>query len=57
MSLPDKDVSIYAYFGKLLESIIFLGSVEDQEISRTVQHFKTKMSTDCIDINMNMIQE
>ena len=29
---------------------------ENQEIIRTVQHFKNKMSTDCSDINMNMIK-
>ena len=57
MSLPDKDVSIYDYLVKRLESSIFLSPVDDQEIIRTVQHFKNKMSTDCSDINMNMIKQ
>ena len=36
---------------------MFLSPVDDQEIIRTVQHFKNKMSTDCCDINMSMIKE
>ena len=35
---------------------MFLSPVDDQEIIRTVQHLKNKMSTDCSDINMNMIK-
>ena len=36
---------------------MFLIPVDDQEIIRTVQHLKNKMSTDCSDINMNMIKK
>ena len=42
------------FLGKGLESSMFLSPVYDQEIIRTVQHLKNKMSTDCSDINMNM---
>ena len=35
---------------------VFLSPVDDQEIIRTVQHFKNKMSTDSSDINMRMIK-
>ena len=30
--------------------------VDDQEIIRSFQHLKNKMSTDCVDIDMNMIK-
>ena len=37
--------------------VVFLNPIEDQEIIRTVQHLKNKMSTDCSDVNMNMIKK
>ena len=35
---------------------MFLSHVDDQDIIRTVQNFKSKMSTDCNDLNMNMVK-
>ena len=35
---------------------MFLSPVDDQDIIRTVQNVKGKMSTDCDDLNMSMIK-
>ena len=35
---------------------MFLSRVDDQDIIRTVQKFKSKMSTDCNDLNMSMVK-
>ena len=35
---------------------MFLSTVDDQDIIRTVQNFKSKMSTDCNDLNMSMVK-
>ena len=35
---------------------MYLSPVDDQDIIRTVQNFKSKMSTDCNDLNMSMIK-
>ena len=56
ITLPKKDVSIFYYLGKELDKSMFLSPVDDQDIIRTVQHFKSKMSTDCNDLNMSMIK-
>ena len=49
-----KDVSIFYYLGKELDKSMF--HVDDQDIVRTVQNFKSKMSTDCNDLNMSMVK-
>ena len=36
---------------------MFLNHVDDQEIIRTVQHYKNKMSTDYNDITMLMVKQ
>ena len=54
--LPDKDVSIYDYLEGGVGHTIFLNPVDDQEIIRTVQNGKHKMSTDYNDINMLMVK-
>ena len=35
---------------------MFLSPVDDQDIIRTVQNVKSKMSTDCNDLNMSMVK-
>ena len=35
---------------------MFLSTVVDQDIIGTVQNFKSKMSTDCNDLNMSMVK-
>ena len=35
---------------------MFLSTVDDQDIIRTVQNVKSKMSTDCNDLNMSMVK-
>ena len=35
---------------------MFLRAVDDQDVIRTVQHFKSKMSTYCNDLNMSMVK-
>ena len=42
--------------GKELDKGIFLSPGDDQDIIRTVQTVKSKMSTDCNDLNMNMVK-
>ena len=54
--LPDKDVSIYDYLEGEVGHTMFLNPVDDQEIIRTVQRCKNKMSTDYNDINMLMVK-
>ena len=55
--LPDKDVSIYDYLEGEVGHTMFLNPVDDQEIIRTVQSCKNKMSTDYNDINMSMVKQ
>ena len=55
--LPDKDVSIYDYLEGEVGHTMFLNPVDDQEIIRTVQNCKNKMSTDYNDINMLMVKK
>ena len=54
--LPKKNVSIFYYLGKELDKSIFLSRVDDQDIIRTVHNFKSKMSTDCNDLNKSMVK-
>ena len=56
ITLPKKDVSVFYYLGKELHKSMFLSPVDDQDIIRTVQNFKSKMSTDCNDLNMSMVK-
>ena len=56
ISSPDQDVSIYDYLGKGCNGSMFLSLVDEQEIIRTVQQFKNKVSTDFTDINMSMVR-
>ena len=39
-----------------LDKSMFLSPVDDQDIIRTVQNVKSKMSTDCNDLNMSMVK-
>ena len=55
--LPDKDVSIYDYLEGEVGHTMFLNPVDDQEIIRTVQSCKNKMSTYYNDINMLMVNK
>ena len=56
ISSPDKDVSIYEYLGEGCNGNMFLSPVDEQKIIRTVQQFKSKVSTDFTDINMSMVK-
>ena len=56
-SSPDKDVSIYDYLGEVCNGSMFLSPVDEQEIIRTVQQFKNKVSTDFTDINISMVKK
>ena len=53
ISSPDKDAFIYDYLGEGCDGSMFLSPVDEQDIIRTVQQFKNKVSTD---INMNMVK-
>ena len=55
-SSPDKDMSIYDYLGEGCNGNMCLSPVDKQEIIRTAQQFKNKVSTDCTDINMSIIK-
>ena len=47
---------MFDYLGKELNKSMFLSPVDDQDIIRTVQNFKSKMSTECNDLNMSMVK-
>ena len=53
ISSPDKDVSIYDYLGEGRNGSMFVSPVDEQEIIRTLQQFKNKVSPDFTDINMS----
>ena len=55
--LPDKDVSIYDDLEGEVGHTMFLNPVDDQDIIRTVQNCKNKISTDYNDINMLMVKK
>ena len=48
-------MSIYDYLGEGCNGSLFLSPGDEQEIIRTVQQFKNKVSTDFNDINMSMV--
>ena len=57
ISLPENDATLYDYLERKEEHTMFLSPVDDLELIRTVQHCKSKRSTDYSDIIMNLIKK
>ena len=55
--LPKNDTTIYDYLEENIEHTMFLDSVDDLEIIRTVQNCKNKISTDFSDISMSLLKK